>query len=63
MFILIVILDFLDKDANWQDSGYPDGNLIRDLRNPEELSLTYDGSAGQVSLHNPTTKASYENVY
>jgi hypothetical protein len=63
MFITIFILDYLDKDAGWEDSGYPIGNLIRDIKNSEKLILTYDGSTKQVILHNPTTKASYKNDY
>jgi hypothetical protein len=57
MFITIVILDYLDKDTGWKNSRYPVGKVIQILRNSEELILTYDGTAKQVSIYNPTTQA------
>jgi hypothetical protein len=53
----------LDNETKWRDDGYPEKELIRRGYNNEELHLTYDGFKKKVTVHNPTSKASYHIVY
>jgi hypothetical protein len=59
----LFILDYLDRDTKWRDDGYPKNDLIRYNKKPEEIHLTYDGATKTVTLHNPTSNASYHIVY